>query len=83
MMATVRIESQKDADGTVQAVVVMVDGKHLALGSFGGEPEDNCESRDYDWVRPMLRQLAEALGATVECVNVKDPDDEDEDPDAV
>ena len=59
-------------------LTVKVDGVAVGYGSIGGgEPEDACEARDYRWIRPMIRALAEALGAEVETVQVKDPDDDE------
>ena len=45
---------------------VWLDGKLIGNGGYGGEPEDNYRSRDYDWVEPLLKSLAEQLGADVE-----------------
>lgn len=60
----VRIENVPNPLGyTVDAVHVYVDGELVGGGDFGGEPEDNCECRDYSWVRPLLRKLSERLGA--------------------
>lgn len=47
----------------LDGVRVLVDGKVVATGQYGGEPEDNRECRDYSWVKESLRALAEALGA--------------------
>ena len=44
---------------------ITVDGKEIAVGSFGGEPEDNSHYRDYSWVRPAFESLAKSLGANV------------------
>lgn len=51
---------------------LVVDGEVVDTGSFGGEPEDAIECRDYKWVKAMLVGLASRLGAaarieTVEC----------------
>lgn len=53
-------------------LVVELDGKFLGSGGFGGEPEDNMRCRDYAWVEPLLVDLAQALGAEVEQVELKD-----------
>lgn len=47
---------------------VLVGNEKVGEGSYGGEPEDNMRSRDYRWVEPLLKKLAEALGAEVEVV---------------
>lgn len=46
-------------------LTVKLDGKDLAFGSYGGEPEDNRRGRDYAWVESALARLAKALGAEV------------------
>lgn len=46
-------------------VEVIVDGDVVGAGTFGGEPEDNYEFRDYRWVIPLLKKMAERMGATV------------------
>jgi len=47
---------------------VVVNGECIATGTFGGEPEDNTECRDYSWVKEALVTLAQRLGsiATIE-----------------
>jgi len=49
----------------VEKTKVLVDGVEIGTGRYGGEPEDNCRYRDYDWVEDMLKKLAESLGADV------------------
>lgn len=51
---------------------VIVDGEVIGTGDYGGEPEDNCEYRDYKWVKELLVTLARRLGAeaTIESVEV-------------
>lgn len=51
---------------------LVIDGEVVDTGDFGGEPEDNCEYRDYKWVKLMLACLARKLGAeaTIETVDV-------------
>lgn len=48
-----------------KAVEVFVDGKRIARGRFGGEPEDNYEFRDYAWVIPLIATVASKLGGKV------------------
>lgn len=55
-----------ERDSGRSAITVKVDGETVGGGSFGGEPEDNMELRDYAWVRPLIESLAKALGAEVE-----------------
>ena len=50
---------------------LVVDGQVIDSGEFGGEPEDNCESRDYSWVKSMLVLLAKRLGADAEIERVE------------
>ena len=45
--------------------IVEVDGEIIGSGRYGGEPEDNMQCRDYDWVEKLLKTLAEKLGAEV------------------
>jgi len=52
-------------DETTVGVQLVVDGVAIDIGEFGGEPEDNCESRDYSWVVPML-ESAIAAATTAE-----------------
>lgn len=48
----------------VEHTEVYVDGKMLdAYCTYRGEPEDNYRSRHYSWVEPLLKKLAEKLGA--------------------
>ena len=54
---------------------VLVDGVLIGQGSYGGEPEDNSRWRDYRWVEPLLKKLAEVLGASVEIERVTDVED--------
>lgn len=64
---TVNKDSEEPGDGPT-GIVVEVDGKTLVEGAIGGEPEDNCIIRDYAWVVPALKAVAEKLGADVEIV---------------
>lgn len=52
--------------GTTCGVEVIVDGRKIGGGWFGGEPEDNYEFRRYRWVVPLLKKLALELDAVVE-----------------
>lgn len=77
-MAIVRIESVSEPrknDRDLESVRVYVDGALIGEGWIGGEPEDNCRSRDYRWVEPLLRELANRLGAEAEIVSVVEPPD--------
>jgi hypothetical protein len=58
----------------VEEVEVIVDGFLIGSGCYGGEPEDNSRGRDYSWVEPLLKALAEKLGAKVEFekINIKE-----------
>jgi hypothetical protein len=80
-MAKVTIERMGGDSYEPVHITVKVDGVEVGNGGIGGEPEDNCEARDYRWVRPMIEKLAKALGAEVETVAVNDDEDEDEDED--
>jgi hypothetical protein len=76
-MAKVTIEREGDEDGYQRArLTVKVDGVTVGGGGIGGEPEDNCERRDYSWIRPLIARLSKALGAEVETVAVKSEDDD-------
>lgn len=50
---------------------LIVDGEIIGTGEYGGEPEDNCEYRDYKWVKTMLVTLANKLGATSKIVELE------------
>lgn len=56
---------------------VIVDGEVIGTGDYGGEPEDNCEYRDYKWVKELLVTLAGKLGAeaTIESIEVDGPNE--------
>jgi hypothetical protein len=45
---------------------VWLNGEFIGCGSFGGEPEDNLESRDYAWVLPLITDLVKELDCEVE-----------------
>lgn len=47
-------------DKTTVGVQLVVNGVAIDTGDFGGEPEDNCESRDYNWVVPMIESAIKA-----------------------
>lgn len=63
-----KISPTCDYDG---GITVVVDGKVIAVGTYGGCPEDNTRHRDYSWVEEALGDLAKALGADVEKVSIK------------
>jgi len=66
-VANVRIEIIRGGDQT--GLRVIVDNEIVTTGEYGGEPEDNCEYRDYAWVKESLAELARKLGAQAEIVN--------------
>lgn len=55
--------AKRYGEDKITGVKVLVDGKKIASGSFGGEPEDNSFERDYGWVDDALCGLTRALGA--------------------
>lgn len=62
-----RVVKNFDArDGYYQdGLRVVIDGKLLTAEEYGGAPEDNCESRDYSWVKESIALVAKSLGADV------------------
>lgn len=66
-MADVLIEIEQHDDGRAE-LRLFVDGESIDTGTFGGEPEDNVEYRDYAWVKTMLAKLATRLGANATIV---------------
>ena len=79
-MATpkIKIEVQRRAryDQDSATVLVYADGKQIARGGVGGEPEDNSIDRDYDWITGAIAATAKACGADVEEAETTDPEDE-------
>lgn len=69
----VRAPSAGDRGRT--GIRVIVDGEVIGTGDYGGEPEDNCEYRDYAWVKELLVDLAKKLGASasIEDIEVDGP----------
>ena len=65
-MSKVIIEIVHAPLASCDGVRVIVDGRLVTTGEYGGEPEDNCEGRDYAWVKDALADLARALGAEVQ-----------------
>ncbi len=61
---------QDDMSDNWCGVEITLDGKKIASGCFGGEPEDNSRFRTYDWVLTALQKLSKELGAEVEVVEV-------------
>lgn len=61
----VSVDSATDCGPGVEKLAVFIDGELVAFHAYGGEPEDNCRSRDYHWVEPLLRLVAERCGAAV------------------
>jgi len=71
MNIEVRIVEKTDHTGWYgieETTEVYVDGNKIGEGYFQGEPEDRLRCRDFDWVTPLLKTLAESLGAKVEIV---------------
>ena len=65
-------------EDTFCQLVVYVDGKQVATGCYGGEPEDNSRSRDYSWVETAIKNVAKELCPDVETEYVfKDDEDEE------
>lgn len=50
-----------DFGGTRVGVTIRVNGRDVATGGYGGEPEDNTRDRYYAWVEGALEALARAL----------------------
>lgn len=73
---TITMRVADDDDSNYSTIKIELDGKQIADGSYGGEPEDNCRYRSYGWVQGAIRAVAEALGAKV--VSVKEELAEDE-----
>lgn len=64
---TVRVKRCYEGGSERASLVVIVNGKELACaGGFGGEPEDQIESRQYSWVKAVIAGVAKELGAEVE-----------------
>ena len=73
----VTIKSITDSeDFEIEDVEVYIDGEKIGEGYYGGEPEDNMRSRTYKWVEPLLKTLAEKLGAEVEIQKIEVKDNE-------
>lgn len=53
----IEVEKRCNEFGALEEVYVTVDGTCIGGGGFGGAPEDNCESRDYSWVMPLVERL--------------------------
>ena len=71
-MVEVRVTTNNDWNCTYKAEVALcVDGRVIANGTYGGEPEDNSRYRDYAWVEVALRALAEALGADFKLTEIE------------
>ena len=66
MKVTIKSYSKETDYEPQEVTIVEVDGKEIGRGRYGGEPEDNCRYRDYDWVEFLLERLAKELGAEVE-----------------
>lgn len=56
---------------TREAIRVVLDGELVATGSYGGEPEDNSETRDYAWVKEAIAEIAKRLGASVSVEDIE------------
>ncbi|MFA6046553.1 MAG: hypothetical protein WC718_16330 [Phycisphaerales bacterium] len=73
---TIKMRIADSDDSNYSTIKIDLDGKQIADGSYGGEPEDNCRTRDYRWVQGVIHDVAEALGARVEVVYEELADDE-------
>lgn len=51
-------------------VNVLLDGTSIGGGGIGGEPEDATIGRDYSWIVPALKAVAESFGHPVEVEHV-------------
>ena len=49
MKITIKVTPFGDPDEGKVEVAVLADGKQIAEGRIGGEPEDNSIGRDYAW----------------------------------
>lgn len=68
---TVTIDLEDAPWGNYSGITISMNGKVIASGCFGGEPEDNCRTRTYKWVLKALHELSEALGAEVDITEVE------------
>lgn len=57
------VEQLNDTDHSLH---LFVNDELIDVGHFGGEPEDNSYYRDYDWVVPAFKRLAEKLNIPCE-----------------
>lgn len=76
MKVEIKIADDAEMPGYgVSDIAIAVDGEPIAEGAVGGEAEDNCRVRDYRWIVPAMKALAERLGAAVEVVETVREDD--------
>ena len=69
MSNKVTIEVQEVLDEPLDCnIQIYLNGTLLEQGYVGGEPEDNCLYRTYDWIIPAFQKLAESLGADTEVI---------------
>lgn len=73
-VVTMRIADSDDDN--YSTIKIELDGKQIADGWYGGEPEDNSRTRSYRWVQTAIRAVAESLGAKVQIVKEELADDE-------
>lgn len=61
----VLIDDGIDVYNKYERLEVRVNGDYVGGGVYGGEPEDNCRTRDYMWIEHLIADLAIKLGAEV------------------
>lgn len=74
----IKVTQYGDNDYEPVGVSVSIAGEEIGGGGIGGEPEDNCMVRDYSWIVPTLKRLAERLGGEVSIERAKENPDADE-----
>jgi len=65
------IEIEDNYDISQAMLSLSVDGRVIGSGCIGGEPEDNTLGRDYNWIAPLMKQLAQELGAKAEIKTIE------------
>lgn len=75
---TIEIVTSEDFDRGVPVSVTIKREDNSTIdvghGYIGGEPEDNCIYRTYNWIVPMLKKLGETLGAEVTIIETEEND---------
>lgn len=70
------ITVEEDEYGELERIEGRVNDRRIFLGHYGGEPEDNRESRGYSWVIPAIKRVAALGGIEVEYVQ-REPGEEE------